>query len=123
MRQLNNTDSAGYYLEKAIELDPSNVNFIIQKGDMLIAEKKYNDGFAQYDKSVEMGKADQEMYTIRSNARVKMMQDKYKTINAQELRDKMTPSEKELLCKDLKKAISLGMRDMKQDMFASLVCK
>jgi len=70
-----------------------------------------------------MGKTDAEMYSIRSNARIKEMQEKYHTTNAQELRSKMSAKEKELVCSDLKKAISLGLKDMKQEMFSSLVCK
>ena len=90
---------------------------------MFVDEKNYDPAFVQYDKAVQMGKADAEMYAIRSNARIKSMQEKYHTVNAQELRAKMSPKEKELVCTDLKKAISLGLKDMKQDMFASLVCK
>ena len=122
-RQIGNADSADYYLDKAITLDPANANFVIQKGDMLVGEKKYDAAFAQYDKAMEMGKSDAEMYMIRTDARLKMLQEKYKTTNAQELRSKMSASEKELLCADLKKSISLGLKDMKYDMFASLVCK
>lgn len=122
-RQMGNADSANYYLEKAITLDPANANFIIQKGDMLVGEKKYDAAFAQYDKAVGMGKTDAEMYAIRSDARIKMLQEKYNTTNTQELRNKMTAEEKDLVCNDLQKAISLGLKDMKHDMFASLVCK
>lgn len=122
-RQLNDKDSANYYLDKAMTLDPSNPRFVIQKGDMLVNEKKYDDAFVQYDKAIQMGKADAEMYAIRSNARIKEMQEKYHTTNAQELRGKMSAKEKELVCTDLKKAISLGLKDMKQEMFSSLVCK
>jgi len=122
-RQMNDKDSANYFLDKAIALDPSNPRFIIQRGDMFVDEKNYDPAFVQYDKAVQMGKADAEMYAIRSNARIKSMQEKYHTVNAQELRAKMSPKEKELVCTDLKKAISLGLKDMKQDMFASLVCK
>jgi hypothetical protein len=95
----------------------------VQKGDMLVDEKKYNDAFIQYDKAIEMGKADAEMYQIRSYARIKMLQEKYKTKNAQELRKKMSAQEKDQVCTELKKAQSLGMKDMQLDMFASLVCK
>lgn len=122
-RQLGNKDSADYYLEKAIALDPTNPDFIVQKGDMLVDAKKYDEAFVQYDKAVAMGKADLEMYEARSNARMKMVQEKYGTTNAQELRAKMTAQEKSQLCTELQKAISLGLKDMKQDMFASLVCK
>lgn len=122
-RQMGNADSANYYLEKAIALDPANASFIIQKGDMLVGEKQYDAAFAQYDKALGMGKTDAEMYQIRTDARIKMLQEKYNTTNTQELRNKMTAEEKELVCADLKKALSLGLKDMKHDMFASLVCK
>jgi len=39
------------------------------------------------------------------------------------LRSKMTPTETEQVCTELKKAISLGLHDMNMDMFSSLVCK
>lgn len=122
-RQLGNKDSANFFLEKATTLDPSNPDYVIQKGDMLFDEKKYDEAFVQYDKAIAMGKADLEMYEIRSNARMKIMQEKYQTTNTQELRDKMSAQERDQLCAELKKAISLGLKDMKQDMFVSLVCK
>lgn len=121
-RQLNEMDSAYYYLDKAMKLDPGNIDFVIQKGDMLAGEKKYDAAFVQFDKAVELGRTDMDMYLIRSNTRMKMVQEKYKTTNTQELRSKMNPTEKEQVCRELKKAIELGLRDMKQDMFASLVC-
>lgn len=122
-RQMGNKDSAAYYLEKAMALDPANANFVVQKGDMLLDEKAYDDAFVHYDKAVSMGKTDLQMYEVRTEGRMKMMQDKYKTNNTQELRSKMSANEKEQLCSELKKAISLGLNDMKQEMFASLVCK
>jgi tetratricopeptide (TPR) repeat protein len=122
-RYLGNKDSAKYFLDKAIALDPTNANFVIQKGDFFMDEKKYDEAFVQYDKAVSMGKADMEMYNIRASARIKIAQEKYNTANTQELRSKMTPKETEQICTELKKAISLGLRDMKMDMFASLVCK
>jgi len=122
-RQGNQKDSAMYYLDKAMTLDPDNPDFYIQKGDMLVGEKKYNDAFVQYDKAVALGKTDMEMYDIRAKARIKEVQEKYHTTNTQELRSKMTPKEKDQICTELNKAISLGLHDMKMDMFASLVCK
>lgn len=122
-RQLENKDSALYFLDKAKTLDPTNPDFVVMQGDMLADEKKYNEAFVQYDKAVSMGKSDMEMYDIRSSALIKMLQDKYNTTNAQELRSKMTTKEKEQLCTELKKAQSLGSKDMKKDMFTSLVCQ
>jgi tetratricopeptide (TPR) repeat protein len=116
-------DSAVSNLDKAISLDPANPSFIIQKGDMAVKEGRYDAAFQQYDKAVEMGKADVDMYKIRTEARMKMVQDKYKTENAQELRAKMTATEKQQVCTELKKLLSLGYKNMKADMFDALVCK
>ena len=122
-RQSRKTDSAFFYLDKAMKLDPANPDFYIQKGDILTDQKDFDGGFTQYDKAVAMGRKDMDMYVIRSDARMKMVQQKYRTTNTQVLRSKMTPTEKEQVCAELTKAISLGLKDMKYDMFASLVCK
>jgi TPR repeat protein len=106
-----------------MELDPANTNFTIQQGDQFVRQGNYNKAFEYYDKAVAQGRTDLDMYVIRTNARMKMVQDKYGTTNAQELRSKMTPTEKEQVCTEMKKALSLGLKDMKQDMFAALVCK
>lgn len=110
-------------MAKAMTLDPSNANFTIQQGDRFVREGQYDKAFEFYDKSVAQGRTDLDMYVIRTNARMKMVQDKYHTSNAQELRTKMTPQEKEQVCTEMKKAIALGLKDMKQDMFVALVCK
>jgi tetratricopeptide (TPR) repeat protein len=116
-------DSAVSNLNKAMALDPANASFYIQKGDMAAKEGNYDAAFVQYDKAVELGRTDIDMYKIRSGARMKMVQDKYKTENAQELRNKMTATETQQVCTELKKLISLGYKDMKADMFDALVCK
>lgn len=110
-------------LAKAMELDPANTNFPIQKGDMYVKQGKYNEAFENYDKAVDAGRTDLDMYVIRTNARMKMVQDKYGTSVAQELRAKMTAKEKEQVCVEMKKALELGLKDMKQEMFSALVCK
>ncbi len=122
-RQLNDKDSANFYLDKAIVLNPANADFYIQKGDMQINDKNYDDAFLQYDKAVEKGRTDMDMYVIRANARMKMVQEKYQTTNTQQLRSKMNATEKEQLCTELKKALSLGLRNIQYDMFSSMVCK
>jgi tetratricopeptide (TPR) repeat protein len=122
-RQLGNSDSAFYFLEKAIALDSANADFYIQKGDMLVQGKNFEAAFAAYDVAVSLGRTDMDMYIIRSDASLKMMENKYHTTNAQELRSKMTAAEKELVCADLKKALDLGWKNMNKDMFAALVCK
>jgi len=110
-------------LAKAMELDPANTNFIIQKGDVYVKQGKYDEAFEYYDKAVDAGRTDLDMYVIRTNARMKMVQDKYGTSEAQQLRAKMTAKEKEQVCVEMKKALELGLKDMKQEMFSALVCK
>jgi tetratricopeptide (TPR) repeat protein len=110
-------------LAKAMELDPANTNFPIQKGDMYVRQGKYDEAFENYDIAVDGGRTDLDMYVIRTNARMKMVQDKYGTSVAQELRAKMTAKEKEQVCVEMKKALELGLKDMKQEMFSALVCK
>jgi len=122
-RQLNEKDSAVFYLDKAIGLDPANTNFYIQKGGMLVDDKNYDDAFLQYDMAVEKGRTDIDMYEIRASARIKMVQEKYQTTNTQELRSKMNATEKEQVCIELKKVLTIGLRNMQYDMFASMVCK
>lgn len=111
------------HLAKAMELDPSNSNFTIQMGDHYVREGNYDKAFENYDKAVAQGRTDLDMYVIRTNARMKQVQDKYGTTNAQELRAKMSKTEKDQLCQEMQKALSMGLKDMKQDMFAALVCK
>ena len=110
-------------LNKAIALDPTNSKYVIQRGDMYVRAGNYDQAFKYYDEAVDMGKSDLDMYVIRTNARMKMVQDKYGTTVAQELRTKMTAKEKEQVCVEMKKALELGLKDMKQEMFSALVCK
>ncbi len=121
--QLGNKDSANYFLEKAKKMDSTNVSFYVMEGDWMVADANYIAAFEAYDKCLSMGKSDLDLYITRINARMKMVQEKYGTANAQELRSKMTSSEKEMVCSELKTALGKGLRDIKLDMFSSLVCK
>lgn len=121
-RQLQQTDSAQYYLEKAKALDPGNIDYVIQEGSMYAGHKKYTKAFDSYDAAALINPNSQMLYEERANTRLKMMSEKYGTSKAQELRTKMSQSEKTALCEDLNKALSLGLQDMNKDMFAALVC-
>ena len=111
------------YMNQAIFYDGDNPNYYIQRGDMRIKEGKIDEAFADYDKAVANGKSDLEMYSIRSNAMVNAMQEKYGTTNANELSKKMTAGEKSRLCADLDKAFDLGLKDMQLDLFRTMACK
>lgn len=114
---------ADQYLQNAMELDPDNPDFYIQRGDWAANDGNYTGAFENYDQAVSMGRTDADMYAIRSDARMQEMQKKYGTDNVQELRANMTPEETSTLCADSKKALDLGLRDMQMDMFVALVCR
>lgn len=111
------------YLAQAIELDPANPDFLIQRGDWAALDGDYDRAFAEYDRAVAAGRTDAGMYEIRANARIRQMQGKYGTDNVQELRGKMSPAETELVCVETRQALELGLRDMQLDMFSALVCR
>tara|TARA_B110001454_G_scaffold99856_1_gene94337 strand:- start:178 stop:1002 length:825 start_codon:yes stop_codon:yes gene_type:complete len=121
-RQLNETDSAQIYLDKAKALDPNNVNILIQEGSMYSTKKDFVRAFESYDKAQNMDPENIELSISRSNTRLRMMEEKYGTKKAQELRMKMSPDEKKTLCDDLNKAKSLGYKNMNRELFMALIC-
>jgi len=121
--QLNMPDEADANLKKAIELDPANPAFYIQKGDMMVKNNDYADAFSAYDKVLELGKNDLDIYQIRTEARLKQMQEKYMTSDIKELSNKMTKKEKATLCTDAKKALGLGLRNLQLDLLSGMICE
>ena len=121
--QLNMLAEADTNLTKAIELDPENPAFFIQKGDMMIKINNYDDAFVAYDKVLDLGKNDLEIYQIRTEARLKQMQQKYVTTDIKELSRRMTKQEKSMVCADMKKALDLGLRNLQLDLLASTICE
>lgn len=111
------------FLARALQLDPSNTDFTIMHGDWAARAGDYDAAFDAYDRAIVLGRTDMEMYRIRTEARVKQMEEKYGTVNAQELRAKMNPTDTGLVCMELTKALDKGLRDMKLDMFSALVCQ
>jgi hypothetical protein len=85
--------------------------------------KDYDKAFTDYDHAVSAGKADFEMYAIRSAQRLRMYQQKYGTDNVNELAKKMTGEEKKLLCSELVKLKSFGRKNIKFDLLYSFICE
>ena len=117
------TAEAQQYLDKAIELDPNNATYTIIKGDWAVAEGNYQAADQAYAQAQALGVSNAEMYQIRAEGSIKMVQDKYGTTNAQELRAQMTPQETSMVCADVQKALAMGWKNPQMDMFVALVCK
>ena len=121
--QLNMLAEADTNLVKAMELDPGNPAFYIQKGDMMMKINNYDDAFVAYDKVLELGKNDLEIYQIRTEARLKQLQQKYVTNDSKELSTRLTKQEKNSLCLDMKKALDLGLRNIQLDLLSGMICE
>lgn len=121
--QLNRLAEADSNLVKATELDPSNPSFFVQKGDMMVKVKNYEDAFNAYDKVLDLGKNDLEIYQIRTEARLKQIQEKYNTLDSKVLAKQMTASEKRTLCGDLTKSVDLGLRNLQLELLGTMICE
>ncbi len=121
--QLNRIAQADSNLIKASELDPTNPAFFIQKGDINVKLKNYNDAFVAYDQVLDLGKRDLEIYQIRTEARLKQYQEKYNTLDAKQLAKRMTTSEKKTLCVDLNKSVELGLRNLQLELLGTMICE
>lgn len=121
--QLNMLAEADSNLAKAMELDPANPSFFIQKGDMMVKVKNYEDAFTAYDQVLDLGKSDLEIYQIRTEARLKQVQEKYKTLDAKLLAKQMNASEKRILCGDLKKTVDLGLKNLQLELLGAIICE
>ena len=111
------------YMNQALFYDDDNPDYYILRGDMKSRSGDIDGGFKDYDKAVALGKNDLEMYTIRSQALIGAMQDKYGTTNSNELGKAMTAGEKSRLCAELNKAFDMGLKDMQLDLFKAMICK
>lgn len=121
-RQMGQMDSALVYLDKAKELDPGNVKYTLQEGDMYLVHEDYEAAYAKYEEAAQLDPTSMDPYVSKANAGLYQMEKKYGTTKAQDLRDKMTDAEKSAICGDLTKAMELGYRDMNKEMFKALVC-
>ena len=106
----------------AKELDPTNINFLIQEGTMYSSAGDFTKAFESYDQALQMDPNNTELSVARVNTRLRMMENKYGTSKAQDLRTKMTEEELQVLCNDLEQFLALGSKDLNKEMFKALVC-
>lgn len=121
-RQMGQMDSALVYLGKAKELDPGNVKYTLEEGDMYLVHEDYKTAYEKYDEAARMAPNSVDVYISKVNAGLWQMEKKYGTTKAQELREVMTETEKATICADLTKAFEMGWKDMNKEMFKALVC-
>ncbi len=114
-------DSAYAQIDEAISIS-KRPEYFIQKGDFYYKDGDYDNAFGEYDKAVAAGKADVEMYGIRSAQRLRIYEKKYGTENINELAKKMTSEEKRLCCSEFDKLKGLGYRNMKFDLTYTFLC-
>ena len=110
------------YLVIIIQITHININVLIQEGTMYSTIKDFNRAFQIYDSAQVLDPNNLELATARVNSRLRMLESKYGTTKAQELRNKMTVDEKALVCADLNTSKALGLNDMNKDLFLALVC-
>lgn len=110
-------------LNKAIALDDKNPSFYVQRGDIYARQKNYTEAFTNYDSAMQLGKTDLEIYKIRAYARIRQMQQKYHTDDINTLSQKMNSEEKALVCKELSKALDMGLRNIQLDLLSTSICK
>lgn len=108
---------------QAITLDPSNSDFLILKGDIQTASGNYSDALASYDEAIAKGRTDYTAYRAKVTTILKMNQKKYGTDNADALAKKMTSTEKQNLCSNIRNAQDKGMKDITIDLAQAAICK
>ncbi|HEY6974801.1 MAG TPA: tetratricopeptide repeat protein [Chitinophagaceae bacterium] len=110
-------------VEQALALDANNSDFYMLRGDIKAAQQQFDDANADYNLAMSKGKDDAEVWKAKAITSVKSYQKKYSTMNANELVAKMSSTEKQGLCSDIKTAMSKGVKDMTLDLLQSAVCK
>ena len=121
--RIGNRQTASEYLDKAIELDPDNPAYNVQRSDWATNEGDVARANAELDAAAAKGGSSAELYAMRFESNMKSLQEKYGTDNVQALRSSMTAAETESICRDARGAIDNGLADMQIDMFIALVCK
>jgi tetratricopeptide (TPR) repeat protein len=118
-----NRQSAEQYLEQAMQLDPDNPAYNMQRGDWATNEGDVERAAAELSAAESKGGSSAELQAMRFESNMKSLQDKYGTDNVQLLRSQMTAEETESICRDAIAAIDNGAASMQIDMFAALVCE
>lgn len=111
-------------VETAIKTDNTNADFYILKGDIYAAQGMYNEANTAYNDAVTYGGNSAKVWQAKVEAETKALQKKYATgSNAADLANKLSAGDKQLLCDDISKAKSYGVKNQTIDLLQVSICK
>lgn len=122
--QQNMYSDAMNSIETAITTDNTNPDFYILKGDIYAAQGMYSDATTAYNQAVTYGGNSAKVWQAKVEAQTKAMQKKYATgSNAADLANKLSAGDRQLLCDDISKAKSYGVKNQTIDLLQVSICK
>ena len=84
----------------------------------------YSDAMSAYNQAVTYGGNSATAWQAKVEAEIKAMQKKYATgSNAADLANKLSAGDKQLLCDDISKAKSYGVKNQNIDLLQISICK
>ena len=110
-------------INRALELDASNIDLYILQGDIYTASGNYNKAMDSYNQAITKGSGNGKAYKGKVESMIKMYQAKYATNNVSVLASKMSTSEKQNLCEAISSGLSKGMKDMNIELVQVAICK
>ena len=110
-------------IQKAISLDPNNLELFVLQGDIYTSGGNYSSALDSYNAAISKGKNDGSAWKGKTEAMIKMYQSKYNTNDATTLGSKMSASEKKNLCGTIQSGIAAGMKSMDIEMSQLAICK
>jgi len=116
-------DAALQHIGQAISMDPANLTFYMQRGDINVAAGNLSVAISNYDEAIGQGKNDAEAWKARTTTLIKLYQKKYGTDNADALKRKITTTDRQALCNSIRTSQDKGMRDVNIDLLQASVCK
>ncbi len=122
MKQAAYTDAL-QHIGDAISMDPTNLNFYVQRGDINVAAGNFSTAVSNYDEAISKGRNDAEVWKARTVTIIKLYQQKYGTESAGSLKKKISASDKQTLCSSIQTAQSKGLKDVQVDLVQATVCQ
>ena len=116
-------DDAMNNITTAISLNNKNPDLYIVQGDIYTGQGNYSSATDSYNLALSNGGNTAAVWKAKISSEIKSFQKKYSTADAQQLANKMSASDKTLLCGDITTAKSNGTKDINMDLLQVAVCK